>query len=334
MTSPPMEPSASVLGQPASPPLGRLVEVPIREVWYHEAHSFTPWLLENADALGDALGMDLDLSHAEHPVGSYSLDLLGVDRATSEPVIVENQLEGTDHSHLGQLLTYAAGTDAVNVVWVAASFRAEHRAALDWLNQRTDTNTRFFGVEVTTVRIGTSEPAPLFRLVAEPNDWGKQVRTSAQAQEGGSSERGMLYRSFWERFLEALRQDFPGWSKARRAPLAEWFTMATGTSGAEYTCSFGRRGLLSEIYFKDPDPDVNTARFNALSVQRETLESVFGAPLLFEDLPTRKGCRIGVLREGNVDHEDDWDEYINWFLDSQRRLRQAMTAVGGVPTVG
>jgi hypothetical protein len=148
----------------APPALGRLTQVPPRQVWPHEAHDFTPWLLNNVDVLSDLLGMDLVLEVAEHPVGGFSLDLMGRDEATGQIVIVENQLETSDHGHLGQILTYAAGTDPTTIVWVAASFRPEHRAAIDWLNARTDEDTRFFGVELGVVRIGDSEPAPAFRL--------------------------------------------------------------------------------------------------------------------------------------------------------------------------
>lgn len=159
--------------------LGRLEPVNPREVWPSEAHDFTPWLLANAPALSEAVGMDLRLEAAEYPVGGFSLDLIGVDTATGDGVIVENQLEASDHSHLGQILTYAGGTDPVNVLWLATSFREEHRAALEWLNERTDERTRFFAVRIQVVRIGTSSPAPLFTLVVQPNDWGKRVRVSA-----------------------------------------------------------------------------------------------------------------------------------------------------------
>lgn len=166
---------------PQQAPLGRLAPVAPRDVWAHEAHDFTPWLLANQDVLGEALGMDLELVTAEHPVGGFSLDLLGRDLATGETVIVENQLEVTDHLHLGQIITYAGGTDPTNIVWIATGFRDEHRAALDWLNTHTDENTRFFGVEIHVVRIGSSEPAPLLRVVTQPNDWGKQVKRRASA---------------------------------------------------------------------------------------------------------------------------------------------------------
>lgn len=159
--------------------LGRLEPVDPRDVWPSEAQDFTPWLLANAQALSEAVGMDLNLEAAEHPIGGFSLDLIGVDTATGDRVIVENQLEVSDHSHLGQILTYAGGTDPVNVLWLATSFREEHRAALEWLNERTNESTRFFAVRIQVVRIGTSSPAPLFTLVVQPNDWGKKVRVNA-----------------------------------------------------------------------------------------------------------------------------------------------------------
>lgn len=164
------------------PRLGRLEAVPPRQVWAHEALGLTPWLLANADVLSSALGMDLDLEAAEHPVGGFSLDLIGRDRASGERVIIENQLETSDHTHLGQILTYAGGTDPATIVWVAPSFRDEHRSALEWLNQRTNAQTRFFAVQLQVVRIGDSDPAPLLSLVVQPNDWGKTVRSTTTAK--------------------------------------------------------------------------------------------------------------------------------------------------------
>lgn len=163
---------------------GRLTRVAVREVWRHEARNFTTWLLENADVLGECLGMELELTKVEHAVGGFSLDLLGSEVGTDAVVIVENQLEESDHTHLGQILTYAGGTDAHHVVWVAPSFRPEHREALEWLNQRTDSQTRFFAVRIEAVRIGDSPAAPLMSLVVQPNDWGKAVRRSSARQAG------------------------------------------------------------------------------------------------------------------------------------------------------
>ena len=143
--------------------------------WRHEAHDFTPWLAENLELLGNELGLALELTGREHAVGRYSLDLLLSD-ADGRVVIVENQFARTDHDHLGKLLTYAAGTDAGVVIWIAESLTQEHAAALEWLNDVTDDRVGFFGVELELLRIGDSLPAPHFRVVVQPNDWKKKTR--------------------------------------------------------------------------------------------------------------------------------------------------------------
>lgn len=314
------------------PVLGSLESVGLYEVWPHEAHSFTPWLLGNADVLGEVLGMDLVLSAAEHPVGGFALDLIGVDQASNEVVIVENQLTVSDHTHLGQILTYAGGTDPVNVVWVARRFRDEHRAALDWLNARTDENTRFFAVEVTVVRIGTSPPAPLLRLVVQPNDWGKQVKARAHAETTATSKQA-AYRQFWTQFLEQVATDRPTWTSSRNGLAQNWWALPTGRSDLSYNCAFAKAGLSSELYFQHPDPDVNTTRFTAAQAKREQLEDTYGQPLQFEPLTGRKGCRIVDYQPGAIEQTEQWPQYIAWFIDTQTRLRQAVTAIGGVTAI-
>jgi hypothetical protein len=132
-------------------------------LWGHEAHDFTPWLLDNTDGLADALGIDVELEATEHRVGTFSLDLLGKDLTNGTILMVENQLAGTDHSHLGQILTYATGTGAATIVWIATTFREEHRQALDWLNEQTGEGIHFFGLQLEAFRIKGSEPAPHFR---------------------------------------------------------------------------------------------------------------------------------------------------------------------------
>lgn len=155
--------------------LGRLEPVSLRAVFANEASDFTPWLAENLDAVGQAVGLALELRQREYPVGRYSLDLL-LEDAQGRVVIVENQLEQTDHTHLGQLLTYCAGTGADVVIWIARSVTDEHAAALEWLNDHTVAGVGFFGVEVELLRIGDSLPAPDFKLVVRPNDWAKNTR--------------------------------------------------------------------------------------------------------------------------------------------------------------
>jgi hypothetical protein len=211
--------------------LGRLVPLDPREVWPHEAHDFTPLLLENADALAEVLEIDLELSAAEHPVGGFSLDLVGRDLTNNCVLIVENQLSATDHGHLGQLITYAAGTDARTIVWLAPAFREEHRQALDYLNGLGGEDHRFFGVEIGVVRIGGSIPAPLSKLRAQPNDWHAQVAAVAKttSQQAGKAP---LYQAFWARFLERVRTEHPDWTNARKPQTANWFDTASPSRAA------------------------------------------------------------------------------------------------------
>jgi hypothetical protein len=180
----------------ATAPLGRLERVDVRNIWSTEAGHFTPWLArdENSELLGDTIGMELEVEAQEKAVGPFRADILCKNSANDDWVLIENQLELTDHKHLGQLLTYAAGLDAVTIVWVAPNFTDEHRAALDWLNTITDERFNFFGLEVELWRIGTSQIAPKFNVVSKPNGWAKSIKTGAKdLQEGKLTETKQLH---------------------------------------------------------------------------------------------------------------------------------------------
>jgi hypothetical protein len=216
--------------------LGRLEQVDPRAIWTHEARDFTPWLLASSDVLSEALGMDLDLEAAEHRVGEFSLDLIGTDRANGGVVIVENQLGVSDHEHLGQILTYAGGTNPVHVVWIATGFREEHRAALEWLNDRTDETTRFFAVQLQAVRIGGSPPAPALALVVRPNDWGKQVRAST------GSGRGWTREDFF-----GVLEDIGDQSLLTAARRLYEHTLSAGAGASAYWGSGRRPSMTAQI---------------------------------------------------------------------------------------
>lgn len=329
----PLAPAAGV-SSPASSSvvLGRLTPVLPRQVWKHEAYDFTPWLLANADVLGELLGMDLELHEAEHTVGDFSLDLLGKDVSTGETVIVENQLEQSDHLHLGQILTYAAGTDPVTIVWVNTGFRPEHRAALDWLNERTTEKTRFFGVEINVVRIGNSEPAPAFRLVAQPNDWEKVVRQTVTSV--GASDREARYEAFWTLWRDAVREKHPSWSNSQRVPRQQWFQFSAGVSGVNIIQAFTRHGLAVQFQFEGPDAEQNLARYRALESRREAIEAAYRAPLTWEPLESRKSARVAIYHDpGVITDTEAWDSYLTWFMEHTERLKHAVESTGGVPSL-
>lgn len=310
--------------QAISSGLGTLELVDPRLVWKSEAYDFTPWLLENADLLGQALGIEVELEAAEHPVGGFSLDLVGRDITNDAVLIVENQLEGTDHSHLGQILTYAAGTGASTIVWIATSFREEHRQALDWLNESTGEDTHFFGIELRVARIGESAPAPLFNVVVQPNEWQKQVRAATKTTALG--EKGAAYLEFWSRFLERVHAEHPDWTTGKAVHPQNWYEMKSAVSGARYSSGFAFKDRLRhELYIDTGDGEENLAILEALQGQRELIESSYGRPLMWEDLPGKRACRIADYKDGcSVLDPSRHDEYIDWFLDAGVRMREAL----------
>ena len=299
--------------------LGKIQQVDLREVWPNEATSFTPWLEENPEELGEVLGLDLEFVR-EKPVGKFSLDLFGTDLNTNRKVIVENQLETSNHNHLGQLLTYAGGVEPSVIVWVAKSIRQEHRAALEWLNSVTDSETMFFGVEVKAIKIGDSEPAPMLDLVVEPNSWVKEVRSSS----GGNfeSEKSKAYGDFWRTLIEEVSGELPEFA-SRKPWNRGWLPVGQGLSGVRLTLVFYAQGLRTEFYFGSSDQRLNQSRFDAVLALREPIESAIGQPLEWEALEGRKACRIALYGpDGDITESERWADYRTWFTDSYKLFKE------------
>ena len=218
--------------------LGRLQKVELRDIWESESTDFTPWLAqeENIQLLGSSIGIDLVVEKVEQQVGPFRADILCRDEGNDNLVLIENQLEKTDHKHLGQLLTYATGTKAVSIVWVAADFTDEHRAALDWLNSITDENFNFFGLEVELYKIGDSPVAPHFKVICQPNDWSKSISTAERniASEGVSLTK-QKQLSFWIAFRKKVAESGSNLKPRKPMPRA-YNNIAIGTTGFQISC--------------------------------------------------------------------------------------------------
>lgn len=300
--------------------LGTLRRLDPRSVWTHEAIDFTPWLAEHIEKLGDAVGLELELVRRESSVGDFSVDLLARDLGRNQLVVIENQLEATDHSHLGQLLTYAAGTDAGGVIWICRKFREEHRQALDWLNEHCR-DVNFFGIVVEILQIDGSNPAVNFRPVAFPNDW---TRRSQQVVESGElSERMQAYQTFFQRLLDRLREEH-NFTGARKGQPQSWYQFSSGHRGFKYAVSYARGAKIrAELYIDTGVGEENIAAFEALLIQKDTIEQEIGEALCWERLEGSRACRIATYRDGSIDESDDEIElYLDWTIERMLRLKQ------------
>lgn len=290
-----------------TPNLARIRRVPnLREIWENEERNFTPWLADNLDQLGDALGMALELQQIEAPVGGYSLDILATDRNSNRPVIIENQLEIADHAHLGQLLTYAAGFDAGAVVWVTREFRDEHRQALDWLNQRTGEETQFFGVAIELWCIDNSLPAPHFNLVVTPNGWRKEAAARLTGRGDGTvSPRASKYRDFFQVLMDTLREKHR-FTNAKRGQPQSYYNFSIGygwrvTYGVRFT---GSETVTVEVYIDSQSKDWNAWLFHALHESKNEIENALDEPLEWDIVENRKACRIAAIGSGSIDADE------------------------------
>ncbi len=284
-----------------------------RELWRHEALDFTPWLLANADQLATAIGLDLELHQAEHRVGSFSLDLIGRDRTHDCVLIVENQLEPTDHSHLGQLLTYAGGTTAATLVWLATAFRAEHGRALEWLNRSSREDVAYYGVEIHVVTEGQTL-SPDLRLVVGPNHAFVPSRSSRAVREeddAASQQRA----GFFDELLDHLRSEPRDWRLAGRGRTGRGSPIVRPIAEGQIWCTFlpSQGQIRVDLYLDHKDSAVDRRIFDELYARRGDIETQAGQPLVWErEVRQGKGSRVAATVDGTVGDAERRAENIAW----------------------
>lgn len=310
-------------------PLGKLEAVSLREAWPNEAANFTPWLAEdcNLSLLGEALGLQLELEAVEKAVGPFAADILAKECGAGRWVLIENQIEATDHRHLGQLLTYAAGLDTHVVVWIAQSFREEHRAAIDFLNRATTEEFAFFGVQVELFRIGNSPLAPTFSLVAKPNNWSKQAQAGKQAAQDELSPAQMQYRLFWSELIADATVSYP--ALCSRTPYKSSWQCAERIRSApnlyaESNAAFTANGQLRvEVYLGGI---LAKAAFRELKQKIAEINESFGASLTWEELPKGQDSRIAYYMPGTQKRDDKslWPKQKQWILTHWKKLADTL----------
>ena len=294
------------------PPLARLERVDLRDYWEREDTDFTPWLAEedNIALLSEAIGMELEVQDQEASVGPFRADILCRNTADNTLVLIENQLEGTNHTHLGQLFTYAAGLDAVTVIWIARQFTEEHRAALDWLNRITHDDFYFFGVEIDLFRIGNSQPAPQFSIVSKPNDW---VKTAAESVGRKLTPTEELRIEFWRAFSDHLRSIDTKFRAIKPSP-SHWVGYGIGRSGFGLHCTVAMREqwVAVEILLHDTDA---IAYFHLLHQDKDAIEEELGFELDWQEKKGRKEKLLRARFETDPAARSKWPKIHAWMVE-------------------
>lgn len=306
--------------------LSRLERVPLREAWKHEAGEFTPWLAsaDNLDMLADALGLsELELVATEHWVGDFKLDILCTDG--DDQVIIENQLEKTNHGHLGQIIAYAAGVGAKKVIWIAESFRPEHAAALEFLNENTTDDLSFFAVEIELWKIDDSPFAPKFQIVVKPNDWVKSGREQARVASSTSPTK-QLQQKFWAALIEYLAKKAPQIRPQKPRPQ-HWLNNSIGRSGFELNITANTRDERLGVELWIPGSAAKQ-HFANLIAQRKEIEEKLGFELDWQELPGSIACRIASwYPDASIEDESRWDEYLDWLTQRLVKMDQVLRPV-------
>jgi hypothetical protein len=307
--------------------LGRLVQVDLRSAWSSESTDFTPWLAEqeNLELLGKAIGLELELEAREKYVGPFRADILCKDTGTGSWVLVENQLEQTDHSHLGQLLTYAAGLQVVTIVWIAARFTDEHRAALDWLNAVTGETINFFGLEIELWRIGNSAMAPKFNVISKPNDWSKTVSEGARRLESAShSEAKQLQWEFWTEFKNFLqeRQSSVRIGTPQRQHWMDFSIGRTHFSLQAFVNTLEKRiGVTLALSGSNAKP-----HYYLLEREKAVIENELGTTLDWVENPSKITSNI-FLHERNMNPlvREQWPEQHLWLCEKLEAFKKVFS---------
>lgn len=306
--------------------LSKLERVPLREAWKHEANDFTPWLAEadNLNLLADVLGLsELLLVAVEHWVGDFKLDILCTDG--EDQVIIENQLDKTNHAHLGQLIAYAAGVGAKKVIWVAESFRPEHASALEFLNENTTDELSFFAVEVELWRIGDSPLAPKFEVVVKPNDWVKAGREQARAASSTSPTK-QLQQKFWMALIERLAIRAPH-IPPQKPRLQHWLNNSIGRSGFGLNITANTRDERLGVELWIPGVEAKQ-HFANLCARKKEIEDQLGFELDWQELPDAKACRIATCYpNASIEDENRWDEYLERLTQRLVKMDQVLRPV-------
>lgn len=286
--------------------LGKIEQIELREIWQHEALNFTKWLAEteNLDLLSEEIDIELSLIDTEYSVGRFNVDIFAEETNTGRKVIIENQLEKTDHDHLGKLITYASGLEAEVIIWVVKEVLEEHQQAIEWLNENTQEKINFFAIKMEVWKINDSLPAPKFHIIAKPNGWAKEIKT--KIQENTLTETKALQLKFWNQFKTYVQNnDIP--LNLRKTNPQHWYNMSMGRSDCQIalTINSQKKEFGCEIYIAN-----SKETFYEFEKQKDEINNQLGE-LEWYELPTKKASRIKLVIKGDFTEKSSWEEYFS-----------------------
>lgn len=298
--------------------IGKLKKHDLRKIWKNEAVDFTAWLEENLHVLSEAVEHELTLVKREHPVGSFSADIIATDE-NGQRVVIENQLEKTDHTHLGQIITYVSNLEGKTVIWISSEPRQEHVNAVNWLN--TQTSIDFFLVKLEAVSVDDSAAAPLFQIICKPDD---EIK-SAAAADAELTDREKFNIQFWTEFREKCEGKLP-WFSGRKPMKYHYYSQSTGKSGVSLVFLIGTKFYGIELYIDTKDADLNESLLNQLESDKDKIERDFGGELHFDDIPGKRACRVRhLISEGtdvmDLDRTRVQDELINCMVRFEKVMK-------------
>ena len=291
--------------------LGKLEKVDLRDYWADEAKDFTPWLAKenNIEELSNTIGIDIEVEATEVFIGNFKADIVGRDISNNQKIIVENQLEKSNHDHLGKIITYASGIGASTIIWICSSITDEHRQAIDWLNENTNDEINFFALEIELWKIGNSDPAPKFNIICRPNEWTKTTKDTASTKELTGTKT--LQLEYWNFIREYFNQT--GTFLSMRTPRAQhWYSISIGRS--KYHISLTANTIHSrlgcELYMRGENAK---KAFSDIREEKDNIEKELGIELDWQELPDGQDSRIILYRDGEIKDKTTWEETAIWF---------------------
>ena len=300
--------------------IGKLIEVDVRELWKHEQYDFSNWLAKesNIEYLNEILGLTLIEVEKEINVGPYRCDIVATDETSGLKVIIENQLESTNHDHLGKIITYASGLDAKVIVWIVKEAKEEHRAAIEWLNNYTSSEIDFFLIEIHAYKIGDSNPAPKFEVVEKPNDFVKRSKNKDDGELNASQTERLI---FWKQFNDRVALKGKPFN-IRKPTTDHWYDIAIGTSAAKIAVDLVNKEncIILELYIHS-DKDL----YDSLYEKKNEIEGETGLTFEWNRLDSKKACRIKHFIYGlDFDNHSNYNQLMDEVIDKAIIMRKVI----------